>query len=485
MRAIHKRFPGVQALSGASFDLRPGEIHALVGENGAGKSTLIKILSGVLSADSGSIELLGQPVTFGSPAEARRAGISTIFQEFTLIPSLSVTANLFLGREQTRGILIDIAEERRNAMVILDRLGVSIDVDAPTSQLAVAVQQMVEIGRALAGQSRILVMDEPTAALSPQEVQRLFSILRELAAQGVGTLFISHRLDEVISVADRITVIRDGITVDSRATREYDRRTLIQQMVGRPIEQEYPKTQTTFGEISLEVVNLTAGNVRDVSFSAREGEIVGLAGLMGSGRTEVVRLIFGADSAESGVITLAGRRVKIKCPGDAVASGICLLTEDRKKEGLVLHASIRDNFALPSLAQWSRLGFINQVEENRRFETHVLKLNIRISSPDQHAEDLSGGNQQKLLVARWLEKDSSVIMFDEPTRGIDVGAKHEMYLLIGELAARGKTIIMVSSELLELLGICDRILVMRRGRLAGEITDVRHSSQEDVMAMAV
>ncbi len=484
MKGIRKAFPGVLAVSSASFELRPGEIHALVGENGAGKSTLIKILTGVHRADAGEIRLSGDEVVFSSPLAARRAGIATIYQEFTLVPMLSVAANLFLGREQVHRGLIDTWQEHRQADELFQKLGVSIDPDALVRDLNIAQQQLVEIARALATDARILVMDEPTAALAPQEVEKLFVLLHELAAHGIGIIFISHRLDEVFTVADRITVMRDGQTVATARVAELSRNRLIELMVGRPLESEFPKLSAPRGDVCLEVRSLSGGKVQDVSFQVKRGEVLGIAGLMGAGRTEVARLLFGADPKESGGISVDGTEVSISSPRDAIASGICLLTEDRKSQGLMLKATAKDNFALPNLKSWSHVGLIDQREESGRFAKHVSDLNIRIAGPDQLAEELSGGNQQKLLVARWLEMNSQVIVFDEPTRGIDVGAKYEMYLLINDLAAKGKAIIVISSELPELLGICDRIMVMREGRIAGEIADVRVATQTDIMTLA-
>lgn len=485
MSGIMKNFPGVIALANASFDLQAGEVHALVGENGAGKSTLIKILTGVQHQDSGTITLYGSLVSFDSPQKALQSRIATIYQEFTLIPALSVRANLFLGREKSKAGFINAAEETAEAKSVLMRLGLHIDIETPIAELTIAQQQLVEIGRALASSAKVLVMDEPTAALTPTEVESLFRILRELAAQEIGMIFISHRLDEVFAIADRVTVLRDGATVATRPVSEFSRPQLIELMVGRSIAEEYPRVTTKPQAAGLEVRGLHAGIVQDVSFTAHRGEIVGIAGLMGAGRTEVVRLIFGADKRERGMVLLDGNELDIGTPRAAIANGICLLTEDRKAQGLILRAAAKENFALPNLKSWSHLGFIDKQEELSRFQRHVANLRIRISDAEQLVENLSGGNQQKVLVARWLETNSQVMIFDEPTRGIDVGAKYEMYLLIGDLALQGKAVIVVSSELPELLGICDRVLVMRRGRLAGEITDVRSARQEDVMALAV
>jgi len=484
MQGIEKAFPGVQAVSSGSLALGAGEIHALVGENGAGKSTLIKVLTGVHSADAGRIMLAGQPVRFDAPLEAQRAGIATIYQEFTLVPHLSVRANLALGRERTRRGFIDAVHERDLAISTFERLGVSIDPEAPVSELNIAQQQLVEIARAIATDARVLVMDEPTAALTPREVDGLFAILRELAGRGIGIVFISHRLYEVLDIAGRVTVMRDGATIGSWPAAELSKNELIEHMVGRPLEKEFPKVPAEMGNVVFEVCGLTGGRIQNLSFSVRRGEVLGMAGLMGAGRTDVARLVFGADRREAGEIWLDGKQLAINGPRDAIRCGICLLTEDRKAQGLVLKASAKDNFALPSLRSWSRLGFVDVARETSRFVHHVDALNIRVASPDQPTEHLSGGNQQKLLVARWLEVNSRVIIFDEPTRGIDVGAKYEMYLLINDLAAAGKAIIVISSELPEILGISDRILVMREGSITGEVTDVATATQDAVMALA-
>lgn len=485
LSAVSKAFPGVRAIRKADLDLYVGEIHALVGENGAGKSTLIKILTGALRRDSGDIRLYGKIAEFRHPLQARRAGIAAIYQEFTLIPTLTVRENLYLGREKARGGVIDSALERRQARRILEQMGVKIPVDAPVHRLNVAQQQMVEIARVLFSDARILVMDEPTAALTPREVTNLFTILRSLANSGIGIIFISHRLSEVFEIADRITVMRDGSTIGTWRTAEITRAMLIERMVGRPLDQEFPKVKVSAGDPCLEVKNLSGGKVKGVSFTIRHGEVIGLAGLMGAGRTEVARMIFGADPRETGEIQLDQKVLRIRSPRDAVRQGICLLTEDRKAHGLVLQASAKDNFALSNLVFWSKLGWIKRRRELSRFLLRVKELNIRITHPDQPARNLSGGNQQKLLVARWLENDSRVVIFDEPTRGIDVGAKYEMYLLINELAARGKAVLMISSELPEILGMSDRILVMREGRISGEISQPDKATQEEVMALAV
>jgi ABC-type sugar transport system ATPase subunit len=351
--------------------------------------------------------------------------------------------------------------------------------------LEVAHQQLVAIARALLAEARLLVMDEPTAALASNEVERLFRVIRELRSRGIGVLFVSHRLDEVMAIADRVTVMRDGSTLGTWPTRDLTRGRLVELMVGRPLEQEFPKVRAEQGPEVLAVRKLSGGRVRDASFSVRAGEVLGIAGLVGAGRTDLARLVFGADPAERGEIRLDGHPVAIRTPRDAIRYGICLMTEDRKAEGLVLGLSARDNFALPNLDRWSPWGWIRRGKELSEFERFVASLRIRLASPGQPARDLSGGNQQKLLLARWLERDSRVLIFDEPTRGIDVGAKHEIYLLINELAARGKAVVMISSDLPEVLGMSDRILVMHRGRVAGEIPEAAAATQEQVLGLAV
>jgi ribose transport system ATP-binding protein len=485
IRGLVKAFPGVVAICRASIEVRRGEVHALVGENGAGKSTLIKVVTGAHRPDEGAVELDGVRMRIGSPIDALDAGVAAIYQEFSLVPGLTVRENLFLGRERATVGLIDAERERRAAKEVFSLLGVDVSPEARAGELTVAQQQLVEAARALLADARLLIMDEPTAALTPREVDRLFEVLDDLRARGHGILFITHRLDEVFRIADRVTVMRDGVTLGTQLVAELTREELIERMVGRPLQQEFPKVRAPAGEVLLEVRDLVGDRVNGVSFTVRRGEVVGLAGLVGAGRTELARLIFGADRPKSGDVLLEGRRVSISSPRDAISRGICLLTEDRKVQGLVLKLSALENFALPNLSHWSRRGWIARGKERNAFTRHVESLRIRVSGPEQPAQQLSGGNQQKLLVARWLENDAQVIVFDEPTRGIDVGAKYEMYLLINELAARGKAVVMISSELPEILGMSDRVLVMRDGRITGEITDVGATTQEQVMEMAV
>ncbi len=485
LSGIEKSFPGVKAIRTADLDVRAGEIHALVGENGAGKSTLIKVVTGAHAPDAGRIELAGRALRIRGPIDAFRAGVAAIYQEFNLVPGLTARENMFLGREATRAGLCRPGRERRLAHCVMERLDAAIDPDARVADLNIAHQQLVEIARALLADARLLIMDEPTAALTPREVERLFAVLAEMRADGRGVLFISHRLGEVLRIADRVTVMRDGETLGTWETPQLSRERLIELMVGRPLDQEFPARTVGVGHELLTVENLTGGPVHDVSFAVRRGEVLGIAGLVGAGRTELVRLVFGADRPASGRIRLDGRLLAIGSPRDAIASGICLLTEDRKNQGLVLNLPARDNFALGNLDHWSQAGWIDRRSEQSAFARYVESLRIRVAGPDQPAGHLSGGNQQKLLVARWLENDAQVIIFDEPTRGIDVGAKYEMYLLMGELAARGKAIVMISSELPEILGMSDRVLVMHAGRVTGEITDVAAATQERILELAV
>lgn len=496
MRNVNKSFPGVHALKGVDLDVAAGDVLALLGENGAGKSTLIKVLGGAHQPDSGTIRIDGRPVTIGSPQDSQRAGIGIIYQEFNLVPNMTVRENIFLGQEPGRFSFIPASNENQRAQELFARIGVSLDSDARVRDLTVAQQQIVEIAKALSLNSRIIVMDEPSAALSPREVQGLFAIVEELKSQGIGIVYVSHRLDEIFAICNRVTVLRDGVYIDTRPIEELTRDTLIELMVGRRLENEFPVRPQSIHIAGSAVDDLTrpglkvqglAGGpkVQDVTFDVNRGEIVALTGLVGAGRTETARLIFGADRRDAGSITLDGQELQILSPRDAIAAGICLLTEDRKGQGLVLNRSVVENFGLPNLTAFSRGGLIQRKRERSAFQQYVDQLQIKVSSPDQRAGNLSGGNQQKVVLAKWLQRNAEVIIFDEPTRGIDVGAKYEIYLLMHRLLEQGKAILMISSELPEVLGMADRIVVLHEGRVTGEITDVQSTTQESIMDLAV
>lgn len=486
MRGVSKSYPGVKALRTVDLRIGKGEVLALMGENGAGKSTLIKVLGGAIRPDAGDIFIGGKQTEIESPQDSQSAGIGIIYQEFNLVPALSAADNIFLGREETRGGFIRHDKERAQSKKLFQQLGVEINPDTLCRDLTVAQQQIVEIAKALSLNARILVMDEPTAALTAHEVNRLVSIIAELKSRGIGIIYISHRLEEIFKVADRIQVLRDGEDVGESAIGAIDRNKLIEMMVGRELKNEFPARDSKPGEVRLEVRNLRRGNaVRGVSFNARSGEIVALTGLIGAGRTETIRLIFGADKRDEGEVVLDGNTLRLNSPMDAIRRGIGLLTEDRKRQGLVLPHSVRENFGLANLDWLSRFGFVDQAEERRSFGAYVDSLQIKVPHQEQAAGNLSGGNQQKVVLAKWLAQNCEVLIFDEPTRGIDVGAKYEIYCLMNALAAKGKVIIMVSSELPEVLGMADRILVMHEGRITGEISDVKSATQERLMELAM
>jgi ABC-type sugar transport system ATPase subunit len=485
MRGISKSYPGVRAVRNVDLQLRRGEVLALLGENGAGKSTLIKILGGAHAPDSGEVLLDGKRLELNSPNASARAGIAVIYQELNLVPQLTPWENIFLGQERGWG-RTDRSEERNRTVTLLQQLGQSLDLDICCGDLSIAQQQVVEIAKSLAREARVLVFDEPTAALSPQEVERLLNLIKRLRADGIGIIYISHRLDEIFQIADRILVLRDGEQVANGETQRWTRASLIAAMVGRELDQEYPAREAALGGVRLEVSQLSRmPAVQPCSFTLRRGEILGVTGLVGSGRTELARLLAGADRATGGFVRLDGRELRIRSPREAINAGICLLTEDRKHQGLVLSATVQENFALPNLGHLARAGVIQRNKERTRCREYAERLRIRLDGLDAPAGKLSGGNQQKVVLAKWLERDAEVLIFDEPTRGIDVGAKYEIYLLLNELARQGKSILMISSELPEVLGMSDRILVMHAGRITGEISNPRESTQEQIMQMAV
>ena len=485
MSNISKSFPGIQALDDVSIEVRTGEILAIIGENGAGKSTLIKTLGGVHHPDSGSIRVNGETVNLLTPIQSQQAGIGIIFQEFNLIPFLTVRENIFLGNARQNWGVVDRKEETCVTNELFEKLGTQIDPDANVASLSIAEQQLVEIAKTLATNVKILVMDEPTATLTPSDSRRLFDVMAELKSQGIAIIYISHRLNEILEVADRMVVLRDGKMVGERNIAETNRREMIEMMVGRSIENEFPKHQHQPGETRLKVSHLTWKNrVRDVSFSVRAGEVLGITGLVGAGRTEVARLIAGANLPDGGDIEIDGHPVRLRSPRDGIAEGVCLLSEDRKGQGLVLGHSIQENFGLPNLDCFSSSGVLSLSAESKALLKYIDALQIKIANPNQPAGQLSGGNQQKLVLAKWLQRNCNIIIVDEPTRGIDVGAKYEIYLLINELAGQGKAVLMISSEIPEVLGIADRILVMREGKIAGEVTNPQVTTQEQIMELA-
>jgi ribose transport system ATP-binding protein len=488
MTKIDKRFTGVHALRQVDFDLNDGEIHALVGENGAGKSTLMKILIGINSKDSGEIRYLGHLFNPRDPRHALKMGIGIIHQELNMMDHLTVAENIFIGRESTRlgGVILDKREQIRRTEELFARLKMSIDPTERLGRLTVGKQQLVEIAKAVSNRLRLLILDEPTAALTDTEIDELFEIMRDLASRGVGMIHISHRLDEIHRIADRVTVLRDGEHVDTKPTSGVTKQQIINMMVGRVIY-EQPKTHSNVpatAPIVLRVGHLNAGKlVHDVSFELRKGEILGMAGLMGSGRTETARAIFGADVVQGGTIEVKGRRVFIRSPEDAVANGIGYLSEDRKRFGLAVNLSVRDNMALATYERFERALLIQSRKLSEVAGEYVGKLNIRTPSLEQLIRNLSGGNQQKVVVAKWLIRNCDILIFDEPTRGIDVGAKSEIYTLMNELTREGKSIIMISSELPEVLRMSDRIIIMSEGRLTGELP-IEKASQETIMEYA-
>ncbi|RAS38983.1 sugar ABC transporter ATP-binding protein [Paraburkholderia bryophila] len=488
VRKLSKSFPGVRALHEVQLELMTGEVHALMGENGAGKSTLMKILAGVYTRDSGDILVDGEPVDFQSPRDAQAVGVGIIHQELQLMNHLSVAQNIFIGREPRGRLGVFLDEDKLNAQArdILGRMHVNIDPRALVGSLTVAKQQMVEIAKALSFDSRVLIMDEPTSALNDAEIAELFRIIRELKSRGVGIVYISHKMDELKQIADRVTVLRDGEYVATVAAADASVETIIGMMVGRTLtDVEPPGNAAHKGEIALEVKHLNAGPlVRDVSFTLHNGEILGFAGLMGAGRTEVARAVFGADPIESGEIIVRGKRATIRQPSDAVAHGIGYLSEDRKRYGLATGMDVESNIVMSNLRQFLSLHFFLRRARIRRTAGHFIKLlAIRTPSATQPVRLLSGGNQQKVVIAKWLERDCDVLFFDEPTRGIDVGAKSEIYKLLRALAAQGKAIVMISSELPEILHMSNRIVVMCEGRITGELS-AAEASQESIMHLA-
>ncbi len=489
MEGISKSFPGVKALSKVRLDLNYGEVLALVGENGAGKSTLMKILSGVYQKDEGEIYLEGNKVEIPNAKAAQEMGISIIHQELNLMPDLTVAQNIFIGREPRTGFNFFLKEKELNEKTaeLLEKLNINLNPKETVSDLTVAKQQMVEIAKALSYNAKIIVMDEPTAALTESEIKTLFDLIENLKNKGVGIIYISHRMEELKVISDRITVMRDGQYIDTLYTKDTDMKKVISLMVGRHIQDESRPTTTVSKEAEtvLEVKNLSTKNfLENISFTLKKGEILGFAGLMGAGRTEVARAIFGADKIDEGQIFINGKEVKINKPEDAVKHGIAYLSEDRKRYGLMLEMDVNSNILISSLSNYVNwLTFVNDSKGYVTSEEYVKSLKIKTPSIKQLAKNLSGGNQQKIVIAKWLAKNCDILIFDEPTRGIDVGAKTEIYQLLNELAQQGKSIIMISSELPEILRMSHRIIVMCEGRITGELTN-EEASQEKIMDYA-
>ncbi len=486
MKGISKRFRGVQALNGVNFDLREGEVHALVGENGAGKSTLMKVLTGIHQPDAGEIFYLGKPYAVKNIGESQALGISMVHQELNMMNDLTVAQNIFIGREMRSGFIIKDNDMVKETRAIFDHIGIDIDPKIKLGRLTVGKQQMVEIAKAVSRDCKVLILDEPTAALTQTEIDELFRIMADLKSKGIGMIYISHRMDEIKTISDRITVMRDGEYVGTVDTDSVTKDEIINMMIGRVVYED-PKTHSEVpedAETVLEVKNLTSGNLfKNVSFKLRKGEVLGFSGLMGAGRTEVARAIFGADPIDSGEIYVNGKPVSIKSPKDAVNLGIGYLSEDRKRYGLMLDKSVAENTALASLDKYIKFGIINDRKIKEEAQIENAKLKTKTPSMDQALKNLSGGNQQKVIIARWLIKNSDILIFDEPTRGIDVGAKSEIYTLMNELARSGKSIIMISSELVEILRMSDRVLVMCEGKKTGEL-DISEANQEKIMQLA-
>lgn len=485
MEGISKSFGATRALNGVKLTVRSHEIHALMGENGAGKSTLMKVLSGVYQPDAGIIKVDGKPTSIDKPADARAAGIGLIYQELSVATNLTVAENVFMGSEpRTRWGMADIAEMNRRTEIVLQSLDAPFKATTPASRLSIAQQQQVEIARALIHQGRVLIMDEPTAALSDRETDALFRIVRKLRDEGMAVIYISHRMAEVNALADCVTVLRDGGYVGELSREELDPARIVQMMVGRPLGDFYQhKTGRQAGKPMLEVENLGGGKVKPASFKAHAGEVLGLAGLVGAGRTELARLIFGADPRTSGRVLLEGQEVNINEPLDAIRLGIGYLPEDRKGQGLFLQLSALANTSMNVLRQNAKLGVINHSALRKLTGEAISRLSIKVNGPEGIVGGLSGGNQQKVLLARWLEIKPKVLLLDEPTRGVDVGAKSEIYRIINQLAAQGVAIVVISSELPEVIGICDRVIVMREGVITGECQGA-NVTQEKVMTLA-
>ena len=486
LKNVTKRFPGVVALRNMQLAVKPGEIHGLIGENGAGKSTLIKVLTGVHMADEGEIYVHGERKVFKNPNESAAAGIACVYQELNIEKLLSVTDNIFINKWTKKGFLLDYEGMHKKAAEVMQSLGQDIDPRKAAGTFGMGVQQMIEIAKAVLIDAKMIIMDEPTSSLGEKEVKQLMQTCRELKARGVGILFVSHKLEELFELCDRVTVIRDGEFIETRDIQDWNNDSLITAMVGRTLENQFPKEFGAKGECMLKIENLSIGGVlKNVSLEAYGGQILGMSGLVGAGRTETVRAVFGADPIDGGKIYIKGKEVHIKSPKQAIAEGIALLTEDRKGQGLVLQETIRTNLVLASLKRHTTGLFLDEKRIQDSGEGHIQTLRIKTPSIDEIVGQLSGGNQQKVVIGKWLNSEADIYIFDEPTRGIDVGAKVEVYNVMNSLVKAGKCVIMISSEMPEILGMSDRVVVMRGGRVMATVErDSKHFNQEDIMKAA-
>ncbi|CCZ62634.1 putative uncharacterized protein [Hungatella hathewayi CAG:224] len=485
MKQIIKSFNGVEVLHGIDFSLRAGTVHALMGENGAGKSTLMKVLAGVHKCDDGEIWLKGKKTEIQSPRHAQELGIAMIHQELSPVPEMTVAENIFLGREPRKGVFVDYKKMYADTEKLLGEMKVRVSPRAKIGRLKVADQQLIEISKAISLNADIIVMDEPTSAITDQEVEILFKTIADLKKKGTGIIYISHKMDEIFRIADDITVLRDGTYVNSWEAKDIDNNTLIKNMVGRELNEIFPKIKVPAKNVVMEVKHFTKENqFEDISFQVREGEILGIAGLIGAGRTELMNAIFGLEKPDSGEVYFEGKKVEIRRPSDAIRRGIAYVTEDRKNEGLVLEMGVGQNITIASMKTLSSGIFIKRQEEKKTIDDQIRALRIKVHSPRQLVGKLSGGNQQKVVLAKWMMKNPKLLILDEPTRGIDIGAKSEIYKLMGEFVEKGNSIIMISSEMPEAMGMSDRILVLSNGRLSGELSR-EEFVQEDIMKMAV
>ena len=486
MEAICKTFPGVNALNNVNLNLDYGKVLALVGENGAGKSTLMKILGGAIQPNSGKIKIEGEIKKIFNPQISQKNGVSIIYQEFNLIKDLKVHENIFLGREITKNGFVDTKLEKKLSINQFDNLGVNIDPDIACNKLSIAEQQIVEIAKALTLDSKIIVMDEPSAVLTEKEVKNLMRIINDLVKKNIGIIYISHRLDEIIQISDNILILRDGFHVNHFETKRITKKQLIENMVGKSLSIDFPKRKSIIKEEVLRVESFSKKNFfSDINFKVNQGEVLGFAGLLGSGRTAIMRSIYGADKFDSGKIYKNNQELHIKNPIDGIKNKICLLTEDRKKEGLILNHSSQKNFGLPNLKNFSKNLIMNESKEVKSFKKYINDIKIKIDSPKQIAKNLSGGNQQKLVLAKWLESNADIIIFDEPTRGIDVAGKREIYELINDLSFEGKSILFVSSDLEEIIGMSDKIIVIHEGRIKGSLKVDKKLTQENILSIAL